>query len=105
MKKGLIGPYQVGVLGGATEALKIAATVTHQPGADLEGIFYATAFQAGIDEFIVPEFKDKPIATSDFLANRTKYLSSERSDKHSKLVHAAFSAASPTGTRRRRRPR
>jgi hypothetical protein len=95
MKKGLIGPFQLSVLNGAAEALKIAETVTHQPSADLEGIFYATAFQAGVDEFIVPEFKDKPIATSDFLANRTKYLSSERSKKHSNLVRAAFSAYLP----------
>lgn len=95
MKKGLIGPFQLGALSGAAKALKIAETITHQPGTDLEGIFYATAFQAGVDEFIVPEFKDKPIATSDFISNRTKYLSRERSNKHSKLVRATFSAYLP----------
>lgn len=44
MKKGLIGPFQLGALNGMAGTMKIAETVTHQTGANLEGIFYATAF-------------------------------------------------------------
>ena len=51
MKKGLIGPYQIGVLSGYSEALKIAERITEEHGADVEGIFYASAFQAGVEEF------------------------------------------------------
>ena len=47
MKKGLIGPYQLGALSAAAETLKFAATITHQPCTDLEGIFYATVGKGG----------------------------------------------------------
>ncbi len=95
MKKGFIGPYQLGTLSGASGALKIAADITKEKGADLEGLFYSTAFQAGIDEFLVPEYKDQLTPNSDFIAKRTTYIKSETSEKHYKLVGAAFSSYLP----------
>lgn len=97
MKKGLIGPFGLGVLLGASQALKCAAEVTQQCGADLEGIFYATAFQAGVDEFIVPGQKDKPYPKSEFLAARTRHIARDRAEEHRKLVSTAFSAHLPIG--------
>lgn len=100
MKKGLIGSYQLGVLSGASDALEIAEEITQERGADLEGIFYATAFQAGVDEFLVPDLKDKPSPRSEFLAARTRYIPRENSDEHWKLVRTAFSAHLPDGWER-----
>jgi hypothetical protein len=100
MKKGLIGPFQLGTLFGASYVLKYVAEVTQQRGADLEGIFYATAFQAGVDEFIVPGQKDKPYPKSEFLAARTRYIPRDRREEHWKLVSTAFSAHLPTGWER-----
>ncbi|MBI4988864.1 MAG: hypothetical protein HZC23_08605 [Rhodocyclales bacterium] len=100
MKKGFIGPYQLGVLSGASDALRIAEEVTQEHGADLEGIFYATAFQAGVDEFIVPDLKDKPSPKSEFLAARTRYIPRKDTETHTKLTRAAFSAYLPNGWER-----
>lgn len=100
MKKGFIGSYQLGVLSGASDALRIAEEVTQEHGADLEGIFYATAFQAGVDEFIVPDIEDKPFPKSEFLAARTRFIPSKDSETHSKLARAAFSAYLPSGWER-----
>lgn len=101
MKKGLIGSFQLGALSGASEALEIAEKVTKERGADLEGIFYATAFQAGVDEFLVPDLEDRPSPRSEFLAARTRYIPRENSEKHWKLVSDAFSAYLPDGWERR----
>lgn len=100
MKKGFIGPYQLGVLSGASDALRIAEEVTQEHGADLEGIFYATAFQAGVDEFIVPDLKDKPTPKSEFLAARTRYISRKDTETHWEIARAAFSAHLPNGWER-----
>jgi hypothetical protein len=100
MKKGLIGSYQLGVLSGASDALAIAEEVTQERGADLEGIFYATAFQAGVDEFLVPDLKDKPSPKSEFLAARTRYIPRENTEANWKLARAAFSAYLPDGWER-----
>lgn len=97
MKKGLIGASGLWVLFGASQALKCVAEVTQQRGVDLEGIFYATAFQAGVDEFIVPGQKDKPYPKSEFLAARTRHIARDRAEEHRKLVSTAFSAHLPTG--------
>jgi hypothetical protein len=53
MKKGYLGPYQLGALDGASEALQLAAEVTKQRSTDLDAVFYASAFQAGVDEFVI----------------------------------------------------
>ena len=97
MKKGYIGPYQIGTLKGASEALKIAEDVTKQQGVDLEGIFYATAFQSGIDEFLVPEYKEHISPSSDFIKSRTHYVSHAESKEHYNLVDSAFSTYLPDG--------
>jgi hypothetical protein len=95
MKKGLIGPFGLGVLHGLSQALSIAGKTTQEHGPDLEAIFYATAFQAGIDEFMVPELEETLRPTSDFLVDRTSYVAAKRSDKHWRVVDAAFSAYLP----------
>lgn len=95
MKKGLIGPYQLGILSGASDILKVAEQITGEHGVDVEGIFYATAFQAGVDEFLIPDYKDHPYPRSDFLANRTTVIPRERSEQHEKMVRATFSAHLP----------
>lgn len=101
MKKGLIGAYQLGALSGASDALRIAEEVTLERGADVEGIFYATAFQAGVDEFLVPDSKDRPTPKTDFLAARTLYIPREDTEKHWNLARAAFSAYLPDGWERK----
>lgn len=95
MKKGFIGPYQIGILSGFSEALRIAEDITKQRGVDLEGIFYSTAFQAGIDEFLIPEYKDQMTPNSDFIKKRTTFIKSETSEEHYKLVGSAFSSYLP----------
>lgn len=100
MKKGLIGAYQLGVLEGLSESLRIASKITGQQSIDFEGIFYATAFQAGVDEFIIPEFKDKPVSKSEFILKRTRYLKRKESAAHYRLISDAFAAYLPAGWER-----
>ena len=47
MRKGLMGAYQEGALSALSEMLRIVERVTREEGFDIEGLFYATAFQAG----------------------------------------------------------
>lgn len=97
MKKGYIPPYSFGALEGSSESLQAAAKVTMQSGTDLAAIFYATAFQAGIDELVVPEtMTTDVVAQSAFLAARTKGIPLTRCAPYI-LVETAFSAHLPDG--------
>lgn len=95
MKKGLIGPFQLGALSGISNVFKIAEEITEEHGVDVEGIFYASAFQAGIDEFLIPDLKGHSYPRSDFLANRTTVIPVEQTQEHDELVSATFSAHLP----------
>lgn len=99
MKKGLIGPFQLGALDAITHALKIAGEITHQDSADIEGIFYATAFQAGVDEFLLPELKDFSYPRSDFIGSRTTVVPQQQTKQISDAVAATFSSHLPEGWR------
>jgi hypothetical protein len=100
MRKGLIGPFQQGVLLGLSESLNIAERVTGQRGVDLEGIFYATAFQAGIDEFLLAGVGERPQPFSAFIRDQTRYLPAERSKRHYDTVETAFGKYLPEGWER-----
>ena len=100
MKKGMIGPYQLGVLEGLAEMLRIAEKVTHEDGADIEGIFYVSAFQAGVDEFLVSDFIDRPCPRSDFVESRTTVVPRQQTEYIWKAVDATFSSHLPQDWRR-----
>lgn len=95
MKKGIIGASQLGYLEGMNSALEIAEKHTGAPSTDLNGIFYSTAFQAGIDEFIIPEFKGEKINISSFIEKRSKFMRRSLSDAHYELVHDTFTNCMP----------
>lgn len=95
MRKGLLGPFQLGQLSGLTDAIRIAEDVTGNKGCDLEGLFFATAFQAGIDKFITYEIKDGGNFHSSFIQNRTQILRSEKSDSNWEEVRESFSKYLP----------
>jgi hypothetical protein len=45
LRKGLLGPFQLGQLSALTDAIRYAEDISGDKGCDLEGIFFATAFQ------------------------------------------------------------
>ena len=77
--------------------MKIAEEITKEHSVDVEGIFYASAFQAGVDEFLIPDLKDHPYPRSDFLASRTTVIPVQQTQEHYELVEATFSAHLPDG--------
>jgi hypothetical protein len=95
LKRGLLSPYQAGTLSAQTEVLEYAAKLTGNKAVDIEGIFYATAFQAGIDEFLVHELKDHQYPTSEFIAQRTTYLTKKDSDDNWVSVRNLFNEHLP----------
>lgn len=97
MKIGFIGSFGLGALSAVSEALKIAGNVTQKPCPDFEGIFYATAFQTGIDEFLLPTIEVELAKNSDFVEQRISYIEKGETDSKIKLVTAAFSTYLPEG--------
>jgi hypothetical protein len=100
MRKGLIGAFQLGALSALSEALVIAQRVTGQTGVDLEEIFYASSFQAGIDEFLVADIESMPGPRSTFVLDRTRRLSKEKSRQSYDLISSALSRHLPHGWER-----
>ncbi len=97
MKKGLIGAFQLGGLSAASDVLKFVAETTGEQGADIKGIFYASAFQAGVDEFLIPDLKECPPPPSKFLADRTTVIPSKQIVDYLDKVNDMFSAHLPDG--------
>ena len=92
MRKGIISPTAIGGLGGVSESLQVVENITQQRGANVEGIFYGSAFQAGVDEFLVLDASKTLRPQSQFLANRTTIISLDQYEASWKMVDAAFSA-------------
>jgi hypothetical protein len=74
MKKGFIGAFQLGTLGGIKGALEIAEKVTNEAGCNVESIFYASAFQAGLEQFIIPRIQEDDEPCSKLIKDRTKII-------------------------------
>lgn len=93
MKRGYLGPFQLGVLFEGAHVLGLLAKATKQQrGVDLDAVFYASAFQAGIDEFaILPPRSGHPVQRSQFVAARTSTLSGNDWETYHELVNTAFS--------------
>jgi hypothetical protein len=95
MRKGLLGPFQLGALQALNETLRIAHRVTGKNGCDLEALFFATAFQAGIDQFLLPTLPEKDGLTSGFVSSRTIYAEPGQFDPHWEIVNAILSKYLP----------
>lgn len=95
MKKGLIGPFQLGALSGASDVLKMAEELSDQPGFDLESVFYASAFQAGVDRFLFPESTSIPLPSSEFVRKRIELFGKTPSIVHSQMVADSLSRVLP----------
>lgn len=91
MRKGYIGSFQLGYIGGANKALEIASDVTGESGCDIENIFYSSAFQAGIDKFVLPQLKEEHRPKSLFVTNHTSYINENDSKNHYQIIDNAFS--------------
>lgn len=91
MRKGYIGSFQLGYIGGANKALEITSDVTGESGCDIENIFYSSAFQAGIDKFVLPQLKEEHRPKSLFVTNHTSYINENDSKNHYQILDNAFS--------------
>jgi len=93
MRKGLLGSYNEGALSALRFLVEKTEEITGQAGCDIEGIFYATAFQAGIDHFVLyPRPESEPQRpTSEFLQKRMSIVSVDRSGKNWTEIRNAFS--------------
>jgi hypothetical protein len=95
MRKSYLPPYSFGAIEGFFDVFQDDAKFQLQRTINLPAILYASAFQAGIDQFCVPEdFTDDLIAQSSFLASRAKGIPITRFAPYT-LVQDAFSAHLP----------
>jgi hypothetical protein len=95
MRQGLLGPFQAGALSAMAEMMKAAEGFSGQRGCDIEGLFYATAFQAGIERFVIHEGEGTQLPHSEFLETRLTTLNRVRSEKNWSNVRTAFSRHLP----------
>jgi hypothetical protein len=93
MKKGIVSPYHLGWLAGNCEDAENISEVSKTPAPDLEGLFDVTAFQAGVDEFLLVR-QDAPLK-STFLADRTTFISGQGYIHHPRLIEGTFSVHLP----------
>jgi hypothetical protein len=92
MKKGYLSSFHQGSLSGISDVLTYMAERVGERGTNSDAIFYAAAFQAGIDEFVV----SNPVTTSStFIASRTISFSNKRSSSNYKIIESAFSGYLP----------
>jgi hypothetical protein len=96
MKKGYLSPFHLGALEAISHVLEKTAEISKQQVTNSNAIFYATAFQSGIDELLIHDkFRDDLISNSEFIASRTTPFSNTRSNAHSDIINATFSAYLP----------
>jgi len=100
MRQGFLGAFQLGALDALHEALRMAENIAGKKACDLENLFYITAFQAGIDRFLIPDIPFAEVPRSTFVSDRTKLLSPDRSDKRAKPIRSSFDALLPPDWRK-----
>lgn len=97
MRKGLLSPYNEGALSELRFLVEKVKSITGEDGCDIDGIFYATAFQAGIDHFVLhprPELEPQR-PTSKFMQKRTSMESTDSWGKNWSEIRKAFSIYLP----------
>ena len=99
MKKGFISTFQQGVLCGFSEVAKrLKQSAGQESDFNIETIFYTTAFQAGIDEFIISGWeRDKGQPKSEFIRKRTKGISWKKIKHNYEVISSLFSNYLPDG--------
>ena len=70
MKKGYLSAYNQGSLRAVSDVLTLMSKLTAQRNIGSDDIFFATAFQAGIDEFLL--YDDHIRSRSEFISSRTR---------------------------------
>jgi hypothetical protein len=67
MKKGYLSPRTQGSLCYMSDLFKLMSKLTNQRNIESDAIFFATAFQAGIDEFL--------LYPDDYMKSRSEFIS------------------------------
>jgi hypothetical protein len=93
MRKGFLCSFNEGALSVLHRIVDKAEEITREDGYDVEGLFYATAFQAGIDHFVLSHrLKTEPQwPISEFLQKRTSIDNVDISGKNWAKIRKAFS--------------
>ncbi len=95
MKRGFIGPVEAQTIRDSNEIVDYFSEVTNERAGNVEAAFYACAFQAGIDEFVLYETDWSPLPSTEFIKKRTLLRSIH--DTHATEVLASFSKYLPSG--------
>lgn len=100
MRKGLFGAYELGALSAMSKLLKNTEQHTGEKACDIESLFYATAFQAGIDQFLLPTITDMESPRSEFVRARTAFIERGQPDAYWTALRQSFSRHLPAGWER-----
>ena len=98
MKRGYIGPYSLGFLDGLSAGFSIIEKFTNKRQINFKRIFYTTAFQAGIEEFLILDSNvEAKNHRSTFVESRCKYLETNKNKSNLKTINSIFSNHLPNG--------
>jgi len=97
MRKGYLGPYQLGVIDVANSSLKHFTELFEMPDCDVEKIFYHSAFQAGIDKIVTPQLRSREEnpQKSLFVTNRSLYIKEDEQNDTYNTIDNVFSSYLP----------
>ena len=79
MQKGFISAYYLGMIEMLGKIERHAADADGLAANDIDTAFLAAAFQAGVDQFLIPDVTGHVRPSSKFARDRTKILNRERS--------------------------
>jgi hypothetical protein len=91
LRRGLLGPFQLGALNAFQSVLKSTETATGRRTCNIESLFYVTAFQVGIDQFLMLSMKDEDRPKSAFVRARTAFIATKRAVLYHSAIRNVFS--------------
>jgi len=103
IKKGFLSPYEMGALTAFSDITNVvantAANKQQKPNKNIENIFYATAFQSGIENFVLIQTDKQYLSTSSFVLDHLSFLPQKKYFKSQDTIKNAFDNNLPTNWR------
>jgi hypothetical protein len=97
LKRGLFSVSQMAALKAYSDASEQVSIISGRATAktNLGDIFYATAFQTGVEQFLIWPLSKEHLPTSDFIKQRMFSISPKTIVEHMNVIHSAFASHLP----------
>jgi hypothetical protein len=95
IRKGLFSPFEMGGLALISYVVNEAHEIAKQDNIKFDNIFYTTAFQSGIDKFLMFPFNVEALEITDFVKKRISLLSNDYLKNNYGIIQKWFSEFIP----------